>query len=364
MKNRIAAAVLGAFLAAPLVTACSDHNTTDNSAPETVTEATYSAENETTAEKVTSKPKKDNPEDFGQPSAVSELNRPQYLYMTDKGEYIYLSGKDGSEEVYVLDDRKGHTEELPFPSKSLILHTDGSKLYYYAPDKGICEYRDGKSKPLSAETARKDDSAPERDEFYFTEDTVYFACPADSGTVIKSMDYSGKLSDKKYELEYKNARIVGIAEINGKKSLLCTYRISINEHIRIFDEKGGFTEINSGNSPYIVGDSLYYIKNQRLWRSTLSGGNEEAVTDKGCISYCFYKDKLYCAVTAGVSVVDKDGKTVEILKASDLENTDFIDGVCTVGDRLFVSGGSGAFRHSLAEIDENGKVVDMIHSDK
>ena len=63
-------------------------------------------------------------------------------------------------------------------------------------------------------------------------------------------------------------------------------------------------------------------------------------------------------------VTDKDGNSKEILKASDIENTDFIYGICTADDRLFVSGGSGAFRHSLAEIDENGKVTDMIHSDK
>ncbi|WP_295084942.1 hypothetical protein [Ruminococcus sp.] len=361
MKKRIAAAILGAFFAVPFFTACSDHNIIDDSASETVTEAVYSAKTETTTENAVLKPSNDN---FGQPSATSELNRPQYLYITDNGEYVYLSGKEGLGDAYILDDRNGHTRQLPFPSKSLMLHVDGSSLYYYSPDEGICEYKDGKSKSLNAETAKKNDSDSIREEFYFTDDAIYFASPTDSGTVIKSIDYSGKLSDKKYELEYKNARIVGIAEIDGKKSLLCSYRISINENIRIFDEKGNYKDIKSGNSPYIVGDNLYYIKNQCLWRNTLSGDDEKAVTDKGCISYCFYKDKLYCAVTAGIYVVDKDGNTKEILNASDLENTDFIDGICTADDRLFVSGGSGAFLHSLAEIDENGNIKDMIHSDK
>ena len=138
--------------------------------------------------------------------------------------------------------------------------------------------------------------------------------PSDSGTVIKSMDYSGKTDSKEYSLEYKNARIVGVAEVNGKKSLICTYRISINEHIRIFGENGRFTEISSGSSPYIVDDSLYYIKNQCLCRNSLSGNSEETVTDRGCMGFCIYKGKLYYTNAKSVFVMDGDGRAEEILR--------------------------------------------------
>ena len=367
MKRRITAAVMGALLAAPLIAGCSDHNSgyEDYSGPaaEDISTAVTEAE---TAEPASGS-RKTAPDDFGKPSEVSEMNRPQYVYLMDNGAYVYLSGKkgqDGAEDVYILDDRKGHTEELSFPSKSVMLHTDGSRLYYYAPDKGIFEYRDGKSKLLSAEAAKRDCPVPEREEFFFTDDTVYFTCSSDSGTVIKSMDYSGKLTDAEYSLEYKNAHIAGIAEINGKKSFLCTYPIGTSEHIRIYGENGRYTDINSGSSPYIVDDSLYYIKNRRLCRNTLTGDNEEYITDAGCIGYCIYNEKLYYTDVKTVFSVGKDGKPEEILRTEDLEGTDFIEGLCTAGGRLFVSGGSGAFGHSLAEIDENGKVTDKIHSDK
>ena len=363
MNKHIAAAVMGALLAAPLAAACSDHNTDYDAPSETVTEAAFSSDSEAAAEE----PKKDSSEEFGKSSAVSEMNRPQCVYITDKGEYVYLSGKNGAngaEDVYILDDRRGNTQELPFPSKSIMLHNDGSRLYYYAPDEGVCEYSGGKSKALSAETAKRDVSVPQRGEFFFTDDEIYFACPSDSGTVIKSMDYTGKLTDRKYELEYKNARIVGIAEVNGRNSLLCTYNIGIREYIRIFDGKGGYTDTDSGSSPCIAGDSLYYIKDSQLCRNTLDGGSEEAVTDRGCISYCFFGDKLYYADTSAVYAADMKGGSEVILKAADLENTDFIESICTADNRLFVSGGKGAFKHSLAEIDEKGSITDMIHSDK
>ena len=140
MKRRITAAVLGALLAAPFITGCSDHNSGyeeySGPAAEDISTAVTGSE---TAEPA-SKSRKTAADDFGKPSEVSEMNRPQYVYITDKGAYVYLSGKngsDGAEDVYILDDRKGRTEELPFPSKSVLLHTDGSRLYYYAPDKGM-----------------------------------------------------------------------------------------------------------------------------------------------------------------------------------------------------------------------------------
>ncbi len=366
MKKAIISAVMGALLAAPLVTGCSDHNSGYDNTAEPVFEASVSEETRPSEEPAV-KHKKTDITDFGKPSDLSEMNRPQYVYLLDNGSYVYLSGKNGNnggEDVYILDDRKGHTQELKFPSRSLMLHTDGTRLYYYSPDEGICEYMDGKSKPLNAETAERDYPVPEREEFFFTGDKIYFTCPSDSGTVIKSMDYSGKTDSKEYSLEYKNARIVGVAEVNGKKSLICTYRISINEHIRIFGENGRFTEISSGSSPYIVDDSLYYIKNQCLCRNSLSGNSEETVTDRGCMGFCIYKGKLYYTNAKSVFVMDGDGRAEEILRVSDLDNTDFIEGLCTAGDRLFVSGGSGAFGHSLAEIDENGRIADKIHSDK
>ncbi|MBP5578562.1 MAG: hypothetical protein J6X56_03625 [Ruminococcus sp.] len=369
MRKKVITAAAGALIAASLVTACSDHNTDYRSEPEevTTTEAVTTAETVITTAEPSTKPEKVIPGDLGKPSEEAAMNRPQFVYIMDDGSYVYVSGKNGQngkEDVYIRDDRKGHTEELSLPAKSMMLYTDGKTLYYYVPGEGVCEYRDGKSKNLSRETAVSENSSREREDFYFTDDSIYFTCPSDSGTVIKSMDYSGKLSDKEYNVEYNNVRIVGTAEVSGKTSLICTYHRSINDFIRIIGDNGVFTDISSGGSPYIVGDRLYYIKDQRLCRNDLSGMAEEILSDKGCKSYCFFGDRLYYANTEAVCAMDRDGRTEKILSAGDLDGTGYIEGVCTVSGRLFVSGGAGAFTHSLAEIDENGKVTEKIHSDK
>lgn len=370
MRKCITAAVMAALLAVYFAAGCSDHNTDNYSEPDeiTTTDAVTTAETVITVAEPSTKPEKVIPGDFGTPSEETEKNRPQFVYIMDGGSYVYLSGKNGQngrEDVYILDDRKGHTEELHLPAKSLVLYTDGKSLYYYSSGEGICEYRDGKTKVIIKDSTDGGSTAREREEFFFAKDRIYFTCPTDSGTVIRSADYSGKLSGEEYSLEYKNAHIVGFTEVSGKNSLVCSYRISINEYIRVFGENGAYVDIKSGESPYIVGDKLYYIKDRRLCRNDLSGRSEEYITDMGSISsYCFFGDKLYYSDSAAVYAVDRDGKTKEILSAGGIEWTDFIDGICTAGGRLFVSGGSGAFNHSLAEIDENGKVTEKIHSDK
>ena len=198
---------MGTLVIASALSACSNNNNSDYA--ESSSARGISAEiTDTNAEETTA------PEaqyDTNAPSKECAANRHQMLFVMDNGDYIYSANKDGDNvpvEVYIRDDRKGKTEELDLPEYSELLYSAEDKLYYYSPDDGLCVYDDGKSTPLNSET-KYTDVIPPRDTFFFTGDAIYFAVSGDKGTEIKSMDYSGKLSDKIYTSEFRNVRIVG-----------------------------------------------------------------------------------------------------------------------------------------------------------
>lgn len=365
MKNyRIIAALTGALIAAPFISGCSDNNNNSFVNGTAETEITSGDETETApqTEEKTTEEATAAADDFGTPDEDCAQNRPQLLYILDSGDYVYSTGKDGSDdhsEVFVKDDGKGGKTTLDLPEKSLLLHTDGENIYYYSPDEGLCVYDGKKSKLLSSET-KSEESVPPRERFFFTGDRIYFACDTSKGTVIKSMDYSGKNDRDEYNIEYHGARIVGNAEINGEKAFLCTYRIGIAEHVRIFTDKDSFTEVNSGDSPYIVDQWLYYIKDRALRRIPLAGGSEEKMTEAGCTCFCLYNDKIYYADSETVYAIDKNGSSSAFITTDDIGKCDFIAGISASDGRLFVSGGTGASGRSIVEVDESGKVISTI----
>ena len=183
MKYRVFSAVLGAVLAAASLSACSDHNTSDyeENAPapteKTVSETETATEAETTEPVTKNDKKKSSSADKNSPSEEAVLNRQTILFTMDNGDYVYsafVNETDGPKEVYVRDSRKGKAEELKLPESSLVMYSDGEKLYYYSPNEGLCEYDDGKSTLISKET-KSEDEIPLRENFYFTEDKIYFA---------------------------------------------------------------------------------------------------------------------------------------------------------------------------------------------
>ena len=278
----------------------------------------------------------------------------------DDGSYIYpmfKNGTDAPEKVYVRDDGKGKTEELKLPKNSLVYYSDGKKLYYYSPDEGLCEYDDGKSKLLNKETKTNDGYIPEREEYFFTEDEIFFAVSDENGTVIKSMDYSGDLSDVSYPIDRVNACIIGLAEIDGSTCMLCGYSVGTSETITAVGSNGSTDDISSGNNAYISGDYIYYTRLAELYRKPISGGDEEKVTEEKCADYCFFGDDIIFADATDVYSLDKNGKAKKIFGADKLTKCDYISRVCAVGDKLFVSGGSAAFWSCIAEIDKDGKLV-------
>lgn len=361
INKRLAAAIAGLALTFPLASGCTDNNSGYTDAP-SVSEASETAETIPVTTEKAAEEKPVSADDFGSPSEINAQNRPQLLYIMNGGDCVYTVDKevsDGHKDVYIRDDGKGGKKELDLPENSLLLHTDGENIYYYSPDEGLCSFDGSKSMLLNKET-KSAESVPPRENFFFTDDVIFFACDSDKGTVIKSMDYDGKLTDEEYSIEYNGARIVGITEINGKSAFVCTYRIGIGEHVRIFTDTDTFTEINSGDSPYIVDDHLYYLRDRALRRVPLTGGEEEKITEVGCVCFCLYNDKIYYADSTTLYSLDKNGSASAVLTVDDLQNSDFIAGVSACDGRLFVSGGSGANGRSIAEIDESGKVIKTI----
>ena len=60
----------------------------------------------------------------------------------DSGDCVYSAFKDtsdGPEEVYFRGGKNGKAEELKLPEGSVVLYSDGKKLYYCSPADGICE---------------------------------------------------------------------------------------------------------------------------------------------------------------------------------------------------------------------------------
>lgn len=369
MKRGITAAFLGVLLAAPFTTACSDNNTAEYDkeiAVDDTTSTTAEDTNDETVEATTKRSEKkpskmaDISADIGEPEAVNSDNRSQVLFVMDDGSYVYpmfKSGTDAPEKVYVRDDGKGKTEELKLPENSLVYYSDGKKMYYYSPDEGLCEYDGGKSKPLNKETKTDDGYIPEREAFLFTEDEIFFAASDEKGTVIKSMDYSGELSDASYPIDRVNARIIGLAEIDGDMCMLCGYSVGTSETITAVGSNGSMDDISSGNNAYISGDYIYYTRLAELYRKPISGGDEEKVTEEKCADYCFFGDDIIFADATDVYSLDKNGKAKKIFGADKLTKCDYISRVCSVGDKLFVSGGSAAFWSCIAEIDKDGKLV-------
>ncbi|EWM53064.1 hypothetical protein RF007C_15750 [Ruminococcus flavefaciens 007c] len=367
MKNyRIVAAVLGALLAAPIISGCSDNNTPYDS------EAVISSAEVTTAEKTTVQPetvasdeKKQNASDFGAPSEEMLLNNSPLLYIMDNGDYIYSAvKKEGNThyEVYVRDDRKGRSEELGLPQDSVIFYSDGKKLYYYSPDEGLCVYDNGKSSLLCSET-KSEERIPQRNSFFFAENYIFFTVPGENGTEIRIMDYTGELSEKSFHIDHRNAGIICNADIDGGLCLICSYPKGTDEHIIAFDGSDSYTELAVGYSPLTAGDMLYYIDFNKLYRLPLSGGEPQQLTDTLCKSYCIYDDKLI--FTDGKTVFSSDGSSEpkELISYKDLEGCDFIRSVRVTDGRLFVMGGAGAFHICLSELDKDGKITEKVYSD-
>ena len=355
MKYRFFAAFMGTLVIASALSACSNHNTSDYEKNDVSAEDDTAPETADTEAEETTVPVIST--DTGVPSEECAANRPQLLFAMDNGDCIYAAYKDGDdcpEEVYLRSDKKGKTEELALPEASEVLYSDGKKLYYYSPDDGICEYSSGKSTPLNKET-KSQDSVPPRQSFYFTDDSIYFAVSGDNGTEIKSVDYSGKLSDKVYSTERRNARIVGF--YNDK--LVCSYDVGTNGYICTFDSEKSSTELKTGSSPYIVGNKVYFIDFNSLCCEPLDGGEKESVSDERCTDFCFYGDKLI--FTDGTDLFTaENGKTEKLIEASDLKSCNYISGLGITDDKLYVCGGSGSFWKSIAEIDDNGKIINEI----
>lgn len=360
MKFRFTAAFLGALIAVPSLSACSNNNSYEDKAP---ADEDISAYEEVTEEKsaqpaTKSENKKKPVSDYGTPSESALINRQQPVFIMDNGDYVYAAEKkEGNDivQVYVRDDRKGKTEELELPDNSQIFYSDSERLYYYSLEEGLCEYDNGKSKLLNKETVTAD-YVPDRKCFYFTDDTVYFALSEDQETKIKSMDYSGKISDQIYTIEHKNARIIG----SYNDEPVCSYSIGTSEFIRIFESENSFTEIKAGNCPYIVEEQLYFIDLNKLCRIPLDGGEKEIITDERCTDYCFYGENLIYTDGFSVFSVDTKGKSTPLLDAEKLSKCDFISGLGITDNRIFVCGGSGSFWKCIAEIDENGSVLEEI----
>ncbi len=345
---------MGTLVIASTLSACSNNNTSDNT--QSSSARGISAEiTDTNAEETTA------PEaqyDTNAPSRECAANRHQMLFVMDNGDYIYSANKDGDNvpvEVYIRDDRKGRTEELDLPEYSELLYSAEDKLYYYSPDDGLCVYDDGKSTPLNSET-KYTDVIPPRDTFFFTDDAIYFAVSGDNGTEIKSMDYSGKLSDKVYTSDFRNVRIVGFY----KNDLICSYNIGTNGYICIFSSENSSTELKTGDSPYIIGDKVYFIDFNSLCCIPLEGGEKEKVSDERCTDFCFYEDKLVFTDSISVFSAEPDGKSNVLLEANDLTNCNYISGLGITDGKLYICGGSGSFWKSIAETDENGKIVEEI----
>ena len=363
MKRRVTAAFVGALLAAPTITACSDNNSKDFDAEE---KTEYTTESEETTAETTTKPEKKSAKkavtfaDLPDQEEVNPQNRSQILFVMDDGSYIYpmvKNGSDGPVETYVSDDGKGEPKEMKLPEKSRVYYSDGKKLYFYAPEDGLCEYSDGKTSKLNKETVTADGDIPEREEFLFTKDKIYFASSDDESTEIRSMDYSGKLTDEVFSVDHKNARIIGISEINGRSCMVCGYYIGTSENIIAVDSDGFSDDVISGSNAYISGDDIYYIHIADLCRKPLSGGDAEKLTDERCSDFCISGEKIFFADATNVYSLDKKGKAEKIFSADKLTKCDYISRVCCIGDKLFVSGGSAAFWNCIAEIDEDGKLI-------
>lgn len=354
MKYRFFAAFTGALLTVSALSACSNNNTSDyeENTP-AVSEDLTSEMTETDAEEATVPVREADTKALSEKSAA---NRPQLVFAMDNGDYVYSAYKNDSDtpvEVYVRNDHKGKTEELDIPEGSELLYSDGEKLYYYSADDGLCEYDNKRSTPLNKET--KSENTVKRDNFFFADDCIYFAVSDDKGTEIRSMDYSGKLSDKVYSTERRNARIVGFYD--GKP--VCSYDVGTYGYICIFDSEKSSTELKTGNKPYIVGDKVYFIDLNSLCCMPVAGGEEEKLSDERCTDFCFYGDKLI--FTDGTSVFSvENGRTTTIFDTEKLNNCDYISGLGITDDKLFVCGSSGSFWKSIAEIDGSGKVAEEI----
>ncbi len=375
MKRRITAAFMGALLTAPCITACSDNNsknydteadTENTSEVQEITTAEETAE--TTTEKVTTTEKSDKKNDQKEDifsgidveTEVSRQNRQQVVFVMDDGSYIYptfKNGSDGPVTSYVVSSKKGEPKELKLPENSIVYYSDGKKLYYYAPDEGLCEYNDGKTSALNKATKTENGSVPLRESYLFTDDMIYFAQSDDEGTEIKSMDYSGKLSDESYSIDKKNATIIGIAEMDGDNCMLCSYSYGTSEMIAAIGSDGSIDEVSSGTNAYISEDNIYYIRLAQLYCKPLVGGNEVKVTEERCADYCFIGDKMYLSYATDVYSLDKDGKAKKIFSVDKLTKCACISRISSVGDKLFVNGVEGAFWSCIAEIDENGKLI-------
>lgn len=371
MKRRITAAFMGALLTAPCITACSDNNskkydneadTENTSEIQEITETEEAAE--TTAEEVTTTAKSDKKEEIFSglevETEVGKQNRSQVIFVMDDGSYVYPTFKNGSDRpvtTYVMNGKKGEPKELKLPENSLVYYSDGKKLYYYSPDEGLCEYNDGKSTLLNKATKAADGEIPLRESFFFTDDMIYFAQSDDKGTEIKSMDYSGKLSDETYSIDKKNATIIGIAEMDGDNCMLCGYSYGTSEMIAAIGSDGSIEEVSSGTNAYISKDNIYYIRLAQLYRKPLAGGNEVSVTDERCSDYCFIGDKLYFSYATDVYSMDKNGEAKKIFSVDKLTKCACISHISSVGDKLFINGVEGAFWSCIAETDENGKLI-------
>ena len=368
MKRRVTAAFVGALIAAPCITACSDNNSQETDT-ETTTEYTTETQEteETTTEKATTTAKAakktDKKEvaftDLGVQTEVNPQNRFQVLFVMDDGSYVYPMAKNVSDSPVVtyVCNKNDKTEELKLPENSVVYYSDGKKLYYYSPDEGLCEYNDGKSTALNKATKNENGDIPERDSFLFTKDNIYFASTDDEGTEIRSMDYSGKLTDSSYFIDKKNARLVGIADMDGGTNMVCGYSIGTSEVIVIVASDGSSEEISSGSNAYISGDDVYYIRLAQLYRKPLGGGDEVRVTDEKCVDYCFSGDKLFFADATNVYASDKDGKAKKIFSVDKMTKCGCISHISSVGDKLFVKGVEAAFWSCIAEIDRDGKLI-------
>ena len=353
MKHRVTAAFVGALIAAPCITACSDN--TSQETEETTTEKA------TTTAKAAKKTDKNEVAftDLGVQTEVNPQNRFQVLFVMDDGSYVYPMAKNVSDSPVVtyVCNKNDKTEELKLPENSVVYYSDGKKLYYYSPDEGLCEYNDGKSTALNKATKNENGDIPERDSFLFTKDNIYFASTDDEGTEIRSMDYSGKLTDSSYFIDKKNARLVGIADMDGGTNMVCGYSIGTSEVIVIVASDGSSEEISSGSNAYISGDDVYYIRLAQLYRKPLGGGDEVRVTDEKCVDYCFSGDKLFFADAANVYALDKDGKAKKIFSVDKMTKCGCISHISSVGDKLFVKGVEAAFWSCIAEIDRDGKLI-------
>ena len=364
MRHSFIAAVMGALLAAPLISGCSDNNTSYESSSE-LTSATTAETTAPDEEETTEKASEAESEEISANMADVVSNGNDILYIMDNGDYVYVTEKndqDGPHEVYVRDNRKGSTEELDLPEHSVVYHCDGEKLYYYSPDEGLCVYDEGKSSLLSKDT-KSADYVPRRESFYFFDDGILFCCPDGEETEIKIMDYSGKLSQESFHIDHKNARIVGYADIGGKTCLICSYDVGVKEHIIAFDgaSSTSYKEIAVGDRPVITGGKLYYIDFNKLYSIPVDGGEPQQVSETPCMKYCFLGDKLIFTDTKSVFSLDSSGEK-EIMDCGDLTECDFIKEIGTADGRLFVRGGSGAFYSCLAETDEKGRIIEEIYS--